>query len=295
VCNHWYSSVLGPTWPNRFYLHGGTADGRTGNLPLTGFRSIFDLLDEGGISHSNYFHDVAFATGGYFKLSGLDGIETYFEHAAAGTLPQVCVIDPKFFGQGANDDHPDHDVRLGQALIASVFRALAESPQWSRSLFVLTYDEHGGFYDHVAPPQTQDERVDFRQLGFRVPSLVAGPTVRHGCAIDETLDHTSVVATLTRRFGLDILNDRVAVTRDLSLCIDPELIDNPRPAPELPVLDISRRAIAERPAAATHGEIAQVVNAMRLPRHLDRRGRDMEISNLWLERAARLGAVHLID
>ncbi len=73
---------------------------------------------------------------------------------AKGKLPNYCLIDPQFFGSGANDDHPDHDARLGQALIASSTAALAQSPQWSKCLFVLTYDEHGGFYDHVPPPTT---------------------------------------------------------------------------------------------------------------------------------------------
>ena len=168
LCDRWFASVMGPTWPNRFYLHGATSKGNRSNLPAVGFRSIFDVLSEHGLTHKNYFHDVAWATGGYFKLTGNAPIEDFFDDAAAGQLPTFSIIDPQFFGNGANDDHPDHDIRLGQALIASVVNALGASPQWSRSMLVITYDEHGGFYDHVPPPTTSDEREEFRQLGFQI-------------------------------------------------------------------------------------------------------------------------------
>jgi phospholipase C len=293
LCHHWYSSLLGPTWPNRFYLHGATSKGRQSNFSVTGFRSIFDVLDEARISNTNYYHDVAWATGGYFKLSGLAGIESFFTQAAAGTLPQVSIIDPHFFGVGANDDHPDHDVRLGQILMGSIYNALVLSPQWERCMFILTYDEHGGFYDHVPPPMTQDERVEFRQLGFRVPSLVAGPTVRRGCAIDTTFEHTSVIATLTRRFGLDNMNDRVAVTHDLSHCIDADLIGKPRPGIELPALEISLQALRRRPPSRAHSELAAVLDAHPIPRHLDRRDRAWDVTREWLRHAERVGAARI--
>src|SRR6185503_17067203 len=163
-----------------------------------------------GISAVNYFHDIAWKSGALLKTSGNQGIEKFFEAAAAGTLPQFSMIDPQFFGSGANDDHPDHDVQLGQALIATVFNALAKSPQWSKCLFVLTYDEHGGFFDHVAPPTTVDDDSDFEQMGFRVPTIVAGPFVKRGCAVSTVLEHTSIIKTLTTRFDLPLLTQRVA-------------------------------------------------------------------------------------
>ena len=89
-------------------------------------------------------------------MVGNFGIETFFSDAAAGTLPNFSIVDPQFFGVGANDDHPDHDITLGQALIASIYEALAQSPQWKSSLLVITYDEHGGFFDHVPPPTAVD-------------------------------------------------------------------------------------------------------------------------------------------
>ena len=234
TCDHWFSSVLGPTWPNRFYLHGGTAMGVQTNVPALGLPTVFGRLDEVGKTHRNYFCDIAWATGGYLKLANNAGIERFFADARNGELPNVAYVDPQFFGAGANDDHPDHDVRLGQAFIGSVYAALRTSPQWNRCLLVVTYDEHGGFFDHLPPPPITDENPAFRRLGVRVPGLVAGPTVRRGATVSKTFDHVSVIATLTRRFGLRPQNDRVRATNDLSACIDPALVDYPRPGPALP-------------------------------------------------------------
>ncbi len=301
ICQRWFCGCLGPTWPNRYYLHGATSLGRQGNFPVLGFTSIFDRLDDAGVGHLNYYSDVAWATGGYGKLTGLAGIERFFEDAGAGNLPPFSIIDPSFFGGGANDDHPDHDVRLGQALIGSVVTALGASPQWDRCLFVLTYDEHGGFYDHVPPPETLDDEPDFRRLGFRVPSLVIGPTVRRGCAIDAVLEHSSVAATATTRWGLEPLNARAAAAGDLSVCIDPRHIDDPLPAPVMPTVEISRRAVRRRQELAraaglvTHRELDAAIDARAVPRALDRRADADAIAHRVLAWGERLGAVKLVD
>jgi phospholipase C len=131
TCDHWFSSVLGPTWPNRFYLHGATALGVQTNAPALGLPTVFGRLEEVGKTHRNYFCDIAWATGGYLRLANNAGIERFFADARNGELPNVAFVDPQFFGAGANDDHPDHDVRLGQAFIAAVYAALRSSPQWN--------------------------------------------------------------------------------------------------------------------------------------------------------------------
>jgi phospholipase C len=301
VCNRWFCSVLGPTWPNRFYLHGATSRGIQTNLPALGFQGIFHKLADANITGTNYYSDVAWATGGYAKLNGLGTIEKFFEDASAGTLPPFAIIDPAFAGGGANDDHPDHDIRLGQALIGSVMAALAQSPQWSKCLFVLTYDEHGGFYDHVPPPATVDADEDFQQLGFRVPSIVIGPTVRRGCAIDDVLEHSSVPATVTRRHGLAELNARAAQVKDLSVAIDPNRIGNPLPPPVVPMVTISRSQLAARQAHVnrtghvSHPELMSVIDRMELPRGIDRRTETDAIARRVLAWGERLGAVKLVD
>lgn len=301
VCNRWFAGCLGPTWPNRFYLHGATSKGIKTNVPALGYRGIFHQLADANIKGTNYYSDVAWATGGYGKLTGLATIEKFFEDAAAGTLPPFAIIDPAFAGGGANDDHPDHDIRMGQALIASVVAAIAQSPQWSRCLFVLTYDEHGGFHDHVPPPATIDSDTDFERLGFRVPSIVIGPTVRRGCAIDDLLEHSSVPATVTRRHNLPVLNARAGQVKDLSVAIDPARIGNPLPPPMLPQVTMSRSALVARQERArreghiSHPELMAAVDAMKLPPSIDRRADTDRIAHRVLAWGERLGAVKLVD
>lgn len=295
VCDRYFCSVMGPTWPNRYFLHCGDSRGIKSNLPALGLKSIWNALDDAGVSHTNYFHDVAWATGGLGKLDGLKQIEQYFEQAAAGTLPSFSLIDPDFVGAGANDDHPAHDIRLGQALIGSVFAALAQSPQWERSLFILTYDEHGGFYDHVPPPTTFDPRSDFQQLGFRVPTIVAGPRVKRGCPVSTVYDHASVLSTATRLFGLDPINQRVSQTADLSDCINPDFIDDPQPAPVLPAVEVSLSQVRGLPEVPRHTELADALASMELPPRLNRKDESLAIAERVLRYGESLGAVKLTD
>lgn len=301
TCDRWFASVLGPTWPNRYYLHGATSNGVKSNLPAFGFRSVFSQMSGAGVTHANYFSDIAWAAGAYQKLSGNIAVEQFFDHAAAGTLPNFALIDPGFFGAGANDDHPDRDVRLGQAFLSTVYGALRASPQWNRCMLAITYDEHGGFFDHVPPPEVDDERQEFRRLGVRVPSLVAGPFVRRGEVVSTVLEHSSVVATLSRRFGLTPLNQRAAAAADLSSCIDPALIGDPQPGPVLPpppAIDLRRlrEVDAELRAAGrptSHTELWDLAESGAIPRALDRRDRSLEIAETWLAVGERLGAVEL--
>ena len=172
---------------------------------------------------------------------------------------------------------------------------MAQSPQWARSLLVLTYDEHGGFFDHVPPPETIYDIYDFRRLGFRVPSLVIGPTVRRGCAVDAQLEHVSVISTLTTRFGLEPLNGRAIQAQDLSPCIDPRALDAPAPPPTLPPVPVSMRALAARRPADSHRELHDALAARPLPPGLDRRGDADGITRRVLAWGERLGAVRIVD
>jgi phospholipase C len=296
ICDRWFCSVLGPTWPNRFYLHGATSNGNQGNTPAVGLTSVFSLLDDAGISNRNYYHDVAWCSGGYLKLGGLAGIEQFFADAAAGTLPAFSIVDPQFFGAGANDDHPDHDIQLGQVLMAAVYSALAQSPQWGQCLLVITYDEHGGFFDHVPPPDAVDERPEFARHGFRVPSLVIGPYVRPGCVVSTVFEHVSVIKTLVTRFGIPSLNGRVDAASDLSSCIDPTALGRPRAPITLPQMAVSMSRLRRRPAPLRreHPEMWEAAERGIIPRRLDRRRDGDAIARRVLEQAERLGVVRLV-
>src|SRR5262249_4287325 len=154
---------------------------------------IFDVLGDAGISAVNYYSDLPWCAGAYFKLDGLRTIDAFFSDAMSGNLPAFTMLEPAYAGSGANDDHPAHDVRVGQAFIASVFAALAASPQWNKSLFLLVYDEHGGFFDHVPPPPVIDGDPAFTQLGFRVPAIVCGPFARKGCTVSTPFEHVALI------------------------------------------------------------------------------------------------------
>lgn len=299
VCDAWHCSVLGPTWPNRYYLHGGTSMGKTSNDPVVGFTSIFNLLKDANVPSRTYFHDLPFQ-GGYFNFDNLSPVEQFFQDAASGTLPAFTMLEPKFSGADANDDHPDHDVQLGQALIASVYSALTASPQWGRCLFVVTYDEHGGFFDHVPPPPADDERAEFRRHGIRVPAIVAGPMVKAGATVSHLLEHTSVLATLGKRFGIPPVNQRVAAANDLSVCIDPAIaagLIQPMSAPRIAPVTVSLSKLAAkmaRPFPRNQPELQDLADRRELPRHLDRRRDGAEVTRRVLEAGRRVGGVRLV-
>jgi phospholipase C len=132
--------------------------------------------------------------------------DSFLDDAAKGELRDVSWIDPNFidlsvFDPNSNDDHPPSDVKAGQALVLELYEALARSPEWEDTLLVIVYDEHGGFYDHVAPPAVEDDS-GFATLGVRVPALVVGPRVRKGVS-HQVFEHTSLIATILRRFAAD--------------------------------------------------------------------------------------------
>ena len=161
MADRYFASVPGPTFPNREYLLAGTSFGHIRNdLPATGLtgRSIFNELDEAGVSWKIYFHDLPagflFAYVRTHAAGHVVPFSQYFVDAAAGTLPQVAFVDPMFGGDKntEGDEHPPANIQVGQQFVASVVGALLQSPNWPSSALFLMYDEHGGYFDHVSPP-----------------------------------------------------------------------------------------------------------------------------------------------
>jgi phospholipase C len=212
IFDRWHASILGPTYPNRAYLHSGqSGDYKSNTLPFaTGgyqWETIWERLANAGVTARYYWSDLpALALWGS-RLNGFQRrIDEYFADAQQGTLPQVTMVDPAFLTGNRTDDHPHADIRAGQRFVRDVFAAFAKSKHWRRGVFVLMYDEWGGFYDHVKPPVLPDDRANpvdtenFGQAGFRVPALIASPYARRGY-VDHTLyDHTSVLRFLEWRF-----------------------------------------------------------------------------------------------
>lgn len=226
LCDRWFCAVQGPTWPNRLFGHGGQSQGMQGNdLPTGGFfsmRTIWDQLDDAGLSWGYFYSDLPFI--GLFDRAGdwvdqgkVDRIDAFYQACENGTLPAVSWVDPAF---AFNDDHPPHHPLLGQMFLATIHNALAASPQWSRTLLVLTYDEHGGFYDHLAPPSTDDDLEAFRQLGVRVPGLIMGPWAKRGFVDSTVYSHSSWLAQVQALHGLEALTARNAAANDLSNAIE---------------------------------------------------------------------------
>ena len=260
LCDRWFASVMGPTWPNRFHLHCATSDGVQSNEAISGVPSIFDQLNEANVSCRYYASGLPFVAtyGTPLTSPHVQVIQQFFTDVENGELPSFSIVDPVLTAGATigNDDHPPADVRDGQAFIASIYDALAASSHWDRCLLVVIYDEHGGFYDHVPPPQTfEPQHPGFEQLGFRIPGFVVGPQVRSGCVNGTVFDHVSIAATVAKRWGLEPLNERVAATADLSSCIDPELIDSPRPPVSLPRVVLPRTPTIYVPGANFGGQL----------------------------------------
>lgn len=213
LCDRWFGSQLSSTWPNRFYLHCADNGGETGNsFPTVEVVSIYDRLVEAGWTWGCYYGNAPFLILVPDRRPDepqFMPVEQFFVDAAAGTLPNVVMVDPVF---GRADDHPPAHPVAGQVFAAQIYEALRSSPQWERCVFVITYDEHGGFFDHVPPPELPDDRADegFGQAGFRVPTLVVGPYVKQNHVSHVVYDHTSILALIQQLFELEPLRMRDA-------------------------------------------------------------------------------------
>jgi len=242
VCDRWFASVPGSTLPNRLYALCGVAAGSRDDRPLhvpplyhqPSFTRHLDAhriswrwysFDPGTLrladAHYLLGHHQRF---GYFSKTGLPWktvfdiscnpkIPSFMEDAAAGTLRSVSWIDPAFtnfnpLGFPVNDDHPMADIRDGQDLVLAVYDALAASPQWDRSLLVIAYDEHGGFYDHVPPPEAADDEPEmFGRYGVRVPAIIVSPWTEPRTVSHTLFDHTSIIKTILLRFCPQALSE----------------------------------------------------------------------------------------
>lgn len=271
-CDRWYASVMGPTWPNRWYWLAGTSHGIKSNVmpQIDGdARTVFHQLGDAGVDARLYYGDVPFfpllgnGIGSTLDLSSmLRPINEFFDDAAAGQLPPVVYIDPPF---SFADDHPPHHPMLGQQFIESIYLALANSPHARNFLLVTTYDEHGGFFDHVVPPTTVDDWAGegFDQLGFRVPGVLAGSYVRPGHVSSVVRDHTSMLRHLALTFGLGDLTTRAAEAAPLVDCLDVDRWEarDPLPPLELPSLNIEDWMIDEVCGNASARRVHDVLRA----------------------------------
>jgi phospholipase C len=192
--DRFFCSLLSSTYPNREYMHAAQSYGKTDNSTPSGNgfpdTTIFASLSKVGVSNQYYYTDIPVsALWGTNGLKRSSQVQTFYEHAAAGTLPALSFVAPAFNGEDqgtSGDEHPHGDVRVGQAFVADVVHAFIESPQFKRGALFIVYDEWGGFFDHVVPPRVPDLRTsrdinkDYGQMGFRIPAVVVSPYAPSG-------------------------------------------------------------------------------------------------------------------
>ncbi|WP_406830543.1 alkaline phosphatase family protein [Pedococcus sp. KACC 23699] len=224
VCDRYFSAVMAETYPNRFYMHAAQTD-RLHNSTITAtIPTIWDRLAAANLTGRYYFSDIPFlALWGTKYLPISRPFATFLTDAAAGTLPEVSFIDPRFEDEASgssSDDHPHADIRAGEKFLNEVYRAVTTSPNWSRTLLVVNFDEWGGFYDHVAPGTAPDVSSRTALRGFRVPALVVSPRAKRGYVAHGTYDHTSVLKAIEWRWGLPALTPRDSGARNIAEVLD---------------------------------------------------------------------------
>ena len=270
LCDHWFSSMPGPTWPNRFFLHAASAGGLDHSPPtpnelgamlsLDGYffdnGTIFDRLDQRGadwaVYHCDEFPQVLAIKGMIANLGKgrFCRFDDFAEDVTKPTFSKSYVfIEPDWHAfshfRCGNSQHPMDDVTRGEKLLKDIYEAVRNSPLWESSLLIITYDEHGGFYDHVPPPATVSPgdsvtepennryKFNFQQLGVRVPAVVISPLIPKGTIDHRVYDHTSVLSTLERLYGLKNLTerDRAAAGLDTLLSLKAARTDSPKTLP----------------------------------------------------------------
>jgi phospholipase C len=237
VLDRYFSSFMGPTFPNRIFLHSAQTDRISNTSDLCELETIWDKLAENGVSARCYSQWLSLWGSEYESITHT--YQDYLSDAAAGQLPAVSFVDPAYSSiTGATDDHPFADIRNGDAFLCQTYHALANSPCWPNALLVVTFDEGGGFFDHVPPPRvvapnrTDTDMLDGRVLlGLRVPTVIVSPFSRGSALIPRVnsmvFDHTSILKLIQWRWNLPplTLRDASAEIRNLATVLD---FSNPR-------------------------------------------------------------------
>jgi phospholipase C len=263
IGDRWFSSVLAQTYPNRRYLIAGTSAGVTDDggtsaalIPVPApDGTIFNLLDNHGISWENYV--ASYPNGATPELFVGNDAVTESQHykpfadfltdAASGALPSFSFLDPDY---GTQSQENPQNIVVGEAMLAQVVQAVGASPLWDKTILLVMYDEHGGYYDHVPPPRAippdaippvvqpgEQLYEGFARYGFRVPSVVVSPYSKRNHVSHVLYDHTSVLAFVEHKWNLPALTYRDANANDLLDFLDVPALRAGRPTfPKLPAL-----------------------------------------------------------
>ncbi|MGH2719642.1 MAG: phospholipase C [Actinomycetota bacterium] len=235
VCDRYFCSVLGQTDPNRRFLQAGSAFGQVNDAtpslsaPPPPNGTIFDSLSAHGISWKNYFVDTPSTALFPYQVARYAGnivaASTFLADAARGTLPSVSLVDPQF-AEGSEES--PQDIAVGAAYASVIINAVLAGPAWPKTMLILTYDEHGGYYDHVAPPAAvppdgiapsiavpPDAPGSYDRYGFRVPAVIVSPWAKADYVSHVVHDHTSILKLIETKWNLPALSARDAAADDL--------------------------------------------------------------------------------
>ncbi len=267
IADRYFSSLLGPTFPNRRYLMAATSLGMIGDTVPNPFRypangTIFDKLNEIGVSWTDYYSPLAgvlpVPTVGLFPrllehVGNIKRIEHFFDDAKAGTLPGFCLVEPNY---AASSEEDPQNIAAGENFASSAIHAVTHGPAWPSTLLIWTFDEHGGYYDHVVPPPAPapddippdtdgaDPYTGFTRYGFRVPCAIISPWARPGYVSHQVFDHSSICALVEAKWNLPAMTYRDANANNML-----DLLDLTAPAFLAPPR-LARPLLATHPASA---------------------------------------------
>jgi phospholipase C len=252
ICDQWHCSVPSQTFANRSFSLAATSSGQVDNQPYTGWLhndavTLMERIESAGRPDLTWrvYYDplqilpltwLIFPRLRPYLVSRFATMGDFWHAAAAGTLPAFCLIEPRLLIDH-NDEHPPFSVKPGEDLIARVYAALSRGPLWPRTLMILTYDEHGGCFDHVPPPPAVPPEdgapagqygFRFDLMGVRVPTVLISPWIRPGTVFrardargrEVPLEHTAIIRTVCRRFGLAPLTRRDTASPDLAAALN---------------------------------------------------------------------------
>jgi len=271
VCDQWFCSVPSQTLCNRDFVHAATSTGNVNNSPnascdaTTIYNRIEAAIDEGrdDLSWRVYGNNPMTkaenkpgreSNPDYFSLTRIimtqlhddsltknfQTMEQFYKDCKNNQLPSYCFLEPTLGGPHQNDQHPPSDVRAGEQLIWDVYKAVVNSPQWKDTLLIITYDEHGGCFDHVPPPEATPPDAGqpvgelgfvFNRMGLRVPTVLISPHIQKGTVCRAQgyvpFDHTSIIATAIRGFDLgEPLTERDRYAPDLGIALQQKKVRN---------------------------------------------------------------------
>ena len=292
ISDLWFCSTPNQTLPNRCFVHAGTANGNVNNREIPNpfdwdVPSIFNVLESMGASWTVFSHTVvtpSLTRAVFPKLwdpfldEHSQGFAAFQYACSNGSLSSYSFIEPSFLDD-TNDEHPPHDVTAGEEFLLAIWQAVSQPPKWSKILLVITYDEHGGCYDHVLPPTnavTPDQASNagaegfrFDRFGVRVPTILVSPCIEPGTVFRAGVsdsgtpyDHTSILATIRDWLAIPdslmLPSKRIAAAPHLGLVLTrttprPDLLAIPSPAPRSlhvqlamsqPINDLQRSLLA---------------------------------------------------